>query len=62
MLLDCPDFSDLKAEFIFPLLRQDSVSLQAKSSWLLRVEDKQVTLLVAKFLVAAVKTNSGSKS
>lgn len=50
---NCNEFSDLRAEFIFPLLKQNSVSLkavslQAKSSWLLRDTDKQVTLCAAK--------------
>lgn len=47
----------------FPFLKWDSVSLEAKSSWLLRDGDKEMILHVAKFLVALVKSrcNSGRK-
>lgn len=33
ILLACPLFSDLRAELSFPLLKQDFISLEAKTSW-----------------------------
>lgn len=41
ILLPFIKFSNLRAEMILPMHEEDSISLEAKSSWLQRDENKQ---------------------
>lgn len=61
IVLDFPEFSDMRVELILLCLNRTLISLEGKFYWLLRDEDKQVNLHVVKFWAAIVKSHYYSK-